>query len=259
MIEQIDRDFLEELEDIASQTYNADHSDFPNYLARWLYVLDRAPEHIDALIGEIVSVTNWDEVESNSIHYEGGVGHGKLEWPLGKVERLGAQQHLLRRLAGDELDSSDFAFQIYHTSYSDLTDDTRELISKVFIPHSAELCRYLEMTLEGRAIPASDRVVTINDNAPEFQKITDGLEALANDIEGNNSLSVEKKLRFQAEMRAGRIIIQAKQLRIETLKRILTPPLTYLTKKFRDTAVGVAAKEILRWLGVLITMWTGTG
>lgn len=259
MIDQTSKDYFDELEALSTQCYNADYNDFSEYLARWLFAVDRAPEPIDAEISELFSLTTWDAVKSKSIQFQSGMGGGRMSWPLEKTERLGAQLHLFRKLASGELDSADFAFHMYHASHSTLTDDTQELVARLFVPHSEELIRYLKMKIDGRVIPASDRVVTLNHNALELKEAIDSIEAIADDLEGNNALAADERQRLQAEIRAGGIILRAKQLRVETLKRLLIPPLTHLARTLRDTALGKAAEALLRLLGVLISTLFGLG
>lgn len=99
---------------------------------------------------------------------------------------------------------------------------------------------------EQREIPASDRIVKINHNAPEYQKIIEKLEELEASISKSNSIENEDKDRFQAELKAGEGILKGKTARIEVIKTLLVKGLKYIIEHVADVAIVVTAEYLLK-------------
>ena len=99
---------------------------------------------------------------------------------------------------------------------------------------------------EQREIPASDRIVKINDNAPEFKIIIEKIEALETAISKSNSIGNEDKDRLQAELKAGEGILKGKTARIEVIKTLLVNGLKYIIKHVTDAAITVTAEYLLK-------------
>jgi len=99
---------------------------------------------------------------------------------------------------------------------------------------------------EQRDIPASDRIVKINHNAPEYQEIIEKLEELENSIRKSNSIENEDKDRLQAELKAGEGILKGKTARIEVIKTLLVKGLKYIIKHVTDAAIAVTAEYLLK-------------
>jgi len=99
---------------------------------------------------------------------------------------------------------------------------------------------------EQREIPASDRIVKINHNAPEYQEIIEKLEELEASISKSNSIENEDKDRFQAELKAGEGILKGKTARIEVIKILLVKGLKYIIEHVVDVAIVVTAEYLLK-------------
>lgn len=99
---------------------------------------------------------------------------------------------------------------------------------------------------EQREIPASDRIVKINHNAPEYQEIIEKLEELEASIRKSNSIENEDKDRLQAELKAGEGILKGKTARIEVIKTLLVKGLKYIIEHVVDVAIVVTAEYLLK-------------
>lgn len=99
---------------------------------------------------------------------------------------------------------------------------------------------------EQRGIPASDRIVKINHNAPEYQEIIEKLEELEASIRKSNSIENEDKDRLQAELKAGEGILKGKTARIEVIKTLLVKGLKYIIEHVANAAIAVTAEYLLK-------------
>ncbi len=130
-------------------------------------------------------------------------------------------------------------------------------MQQVFGPLARELRHFLERRaaeLSLADIPASDRVVTVNDNSPGYRETVDALEKLEQSlIEVNDYPNTEDKEQRIAEISAGRRLLRSTRVRIGALVAVLGPPLTYLATKFADQAIGQIAKSAWDLLQLLLT------
>ena len=99
------------------------------------------------------------------------------------------------------------------------------------------------MRLNGDPVPASDRAVTIDHNSKEFSEIKLGLDAVETALAANNS--IEDKELIQAEIAAGRKIIDAPKARVTWVRKLLIDPLVYICKLVGETALGLAATALI--------------
>ena len=97
-----------------------------------------------------------------------------------------------------------------------------------------------------REIPASDRIVKINHNAPEYQEIIEKLEELEASISKSNTVENEDKDRLQAELKAGEGILKGKTARIEVIKTLLVKGLKYIIEHVADVAIVITAEYLLK-------------
>lgn len=99
---------------------------------------------------------------------------------------------------------------------------------------------------EQHEIQASDRIVKINHNAPEYQEIIEKLEELENSIRKSNSIENEDKDRLQAELKAGEGILKGKTARIEVIKTLLVKGLKYIIEHVANAAIVFTAEYLLK-------------
>ena len=99
---------------------------------------------------------------------------------------------------------------------------------------------------DGEAIPASDRIVTIDHN--QRTQFDSQIEEIATSIEKSNSIRDElgdDADRIVAELTAGRALLKVDTARISALIAVLLKPLRYLSDKFADGAIGALAAALV--------------
>jgi hypothetical protein len=102
-------------------------------------------------------------------------------------------------------------------------------------------------------VPASDRVVAIDDN--QRSDIDEAIGKIAAEIQTSNEIGAalgDGRPRIEAELDAGRRLILPKFVRIEAIVAVLATPLRYLMEKFSGAAVGELAKKLLDLLWKMI-------
>jgi hypothetical protein len=95
------------------------------------------------------------------------------------------------------------------------------------------------------SVPASDRLVALDDNSAPYKETMGALETVENLISSNNAYKAEfpeDQERRLTELAAGKQLLRAKQANPHTVKVILGGVLIYLASKFADEPIGDAAK-----------------
>jgi hypothetical protein len=113
-----------------------------------------------------------------------------------------------------------------------------------------------QLVISKPRIPASDRVVSLGHNSAEQVEVLAKVDALIEAVERANDLpgSAEDKEQVIAELSAGRRILEAAQVRIESLRAVLQKPVTWIMEKGAGAVVGKAAGALwdylisLKWL-----------
>lgn len=235
--------FLEELEDIERLTINATFEDMPRILQRWFYTLDRSPDLISSIIDDLEGESNFEKVNDENIVIQNGMGNNKFNWPLGKEERLGAQLIFLRAASQPTYDFFGFLTSFYYESHGNLNDANYNFTNRLFEPHVREFIRYVEMRLDDQSIPASDRIVTIDHNSKDFITIRKDFDAVETAVAQSNSL--ENREMIQAELAAGKAVIEAPKARRSIVKSVVIAPLKYLSKAVADNALSISITALL--------------
>lgn len=254
MIDDECRFFLEELIEIEMMATNADHQEIQRVLQRWFYTIERAPDNILAIVGGITATTSLQAVNDNMVRIQNGIGNNQFVWPLTKEERLGGQHFFLQATSNENFEFTAFLVGFYDTQHGNLNDSNDQFVMRFFSTYARELTRYLEMRLNGDPVPASDRIVAIDHNSREFSAIEVGLEKVEIALAGNNS--IEDKELTQAELAAGRKIIEAPKARVTLVRKLLIGPLVHISEVGRDTALGIAVTSliglILAYFGIIL-------
>lgn len=243
MIDDECRFFLEELIEIKMMATNADHQEIQRVLQRWFYTIERAPDNILAIVGEITATTSLQAVNDNMVRIQNGIGNSQFVWPLTREERLGGQHFFLQEASNENFEFTAFLVGFYYVQHGNLNDSNDQFVKTFFSTYARELTRYLEMRLNGDPVPASDRIVAIDHNSKEFSAIEAGLDDVERALAGNNSIE-DKKL-TQAELAAGRKIIEAPKARVILVRKLLIDPLVHISKVGRDTALGIAVTKLI--------------
>ncbi|MBD7992831.1 hypothetical protein H9643_18810 [Ochrobactrum sp. Sa2BUA5] len=249
-------EFLEEYDDYTHQVSSSGMNLFSSRLKQWFHLLDNADPDIaghmkwlEARIGRFVIP---DEV---FIEDGGNANSGKINIPSDKIDRLTSYLYLFRGFVSDPRSVLTFGFRNFHDRSTNVMLD--KIISGLFEPFSTELRRYIQKNFDepvpedeqlnhaAGAIPASDRIVHINHNQPEFIEISDLLKSVEEDIRGINDADAEIQDRALSELRAANEIIHAQSARYDVLKALLFGCLKWLAIKFADNAVSIAITTLL--------------
>lgn len=168
-----------------------------------------------------------------------------LKWPRGPENRLGVQLSLFNDIANERIQANEFGTKWLSTE-GDAKDGGRELVEQVFLPMARELRRYLQRMLANKVlIPASDRVVSLNHNSPEFVSMMEALDNLEIALSTSNDYpDAEDKDQRIAETSAIGRLLEATRVRIAAVAIILRPLVTHLVGKFLDTGIGKAANAL---------------
>jgi hypothetical protein len=119
-----------------------------------------------------------------------------------------------------------------------------------------ELIRHLRRVAEQQleaAVPASDRVVSLNHNSQQYAETIEAAEQLETVIQQANDFpDVQEKEQRVAEVSAVRRLLQAARVRVEPILSLLKPLAEQVKTKLRDTLIGMAITKFLTLLGALI-------
>jgi hypothetical protein len=106
-------------------------------------------------------------------------------------------------------------------------------------------------------VPAADRVVGLDHNAPDYAKAMEALEALIVVVRESNSyreMDAPDQERRVAELEAGRTLLQSRWVSLKVIKAALWSTLAYMALKFADAPIGEAAtiawNSLKRLLGI---------
>jgi hypothetical protein len=110
-----------------------------------------------------------------------------------------------------------------------------------------------EAVLRGDPVPASDRVVTLDDN--QRQSLIEPLKELSQELRESNSTRValgEDADRVSAEVEAGLALAGTDRIRLSAIISVLLKPLRYIAEKFSGAAIGTLATELIKALLKLV-------
>ena len=249
------QEFFDEFDDLSQRVRFARHQDFVRLLRRWLSALTEAPNNISSRIAWLESLVTWDDVAQTMLKPTEGMGSGEIDWPEEREMRLSAQLALFRHLSTQDADFAwDFANQYFESTSNNIDEILHQMTDHLFDDHQSELRRYLERNLDvppqGKdpAIPASDRVVSINHNSDAYAQVIDAAEQLKEAVNGFNQIDAEESERLVTEIDAGKTLLRSRLVRVGPLAALFVPTLKWLAAAFAGTAVGMAATSLLEAL-----------
>jgi cell division protein ZapA (FtsZ GTPase activity inhibitor) len=123
-------------------------------------------------------------------------------------------------------------------------DSTRAMLMAGVLAH--QQIEELEARLE--SVPASDRIVTVDHNAPNYAETIEALEHLIDVIRENNRYREDDEAdqeRRVSELAAGRRLLDSRWISVASVRAALWGTLTYLASKFMNAPIGDAAS--LAW------------
>lgn len=257
-------EFLEEYDDFTSQVSSANRSLFASRLDQWFHLLDEGDQDISAHVKALERRVG-NQVIPDLVFVENGnnANSGKINLPTNKKDRLAAYLYLFRQFASDPQRVVTFGFTNFYDR--NISVVLESVISGLFDPFSTELRRYIQKNFDEPvqedeeqdrtevAIPASDRIVQLNHNEPQFIEIGDLLQSVEEDIRGMNNGDIETKDRAIFELRAVKEILRAQSARYDVLKTLLLGCLKWLAKAFVDTTAAIAITSLI----ALVTAYFG--
>lgn len=223
-----------------------------DHLQNWFRNIDETPKIAPAIKDLECDLNFEDFFERSSKTGTGGLGMGTFLWPESLRKRLGMSLLLFRRIAEREIDPVQLAFQFAWTS-GDANDLVDEFNNQIFRPFARALRQYLQTKIVAEEqpaaadaqIPASDRIVALNDNNPAYQKTMVGLAKLSDELQQKNDYpDPDEKDRHVAEVDALKRLFQAVRVRVSLVIGIVASTLTYLIDKFAGGVVGAIAKSV---------------
>jgi hypothetical protein len=97
-------------------------------------------------------------------------------------------------------------------------------------------------------IPASNRIVRLDDNRPTVELLASDLKSLAEEIRENNLASNElgdERTLVNGEILAAEVLVGQPAFRLGRLYSLVIPTLRFLADKFASGAIGEMAKRII--------------
>ena len=259
MDRKLDR-FFAEYDEIAHRLSMARERDFARILRSWFACLEGAPEIVVREIHHLEALQTWDIVASQVMKPPRDmVGSGELDWPDDKLERLGGQLLLLRKLASEEIKVMQFSFNYFYSGDNNINSNVNEMASLFFLPHTEELRRRLEDICDDILdtdfhVPASDRVVTLNHNVESFNQAISALEETLHHLQENNAIDPNDKTRITIELNSGLEMMKAPKTRIEAAGVVLLGALKWLVDKFSSAIVGLAAGKAIAAIRIVLDL-----
>ena len=255
---------LQDYDDLVDTIAGANHQLYQESLARWFSLIDKTPMFA-RVVSALKSRNDFDswyrELQARQKGH--GLGATQLNLPSDLDASIGMQITLFRRMANKDISAVRFAHVFIAPGDSNLDSNVAELSQQLFVPMARSLRRRLERAqLSGIDVdleltaPASDRVVDLDHNAPEYDKLIQALgdveQALSQSNDYDDQIDKEQRI---AEISAGRELLKATRARAEALIAVIFRALSYLAKKFVDVAIGIAATAALALLGKLTGLW----
>jgi hypothetical protein len=247
--------FLSEYEDVTRDVSMSDRTTFNTNLARWFELLDESAA-IATTIRQLEALVDFPKWLSEN-EGDGDLGGGTLRWPRGR-ERLAMQLAAFRWMNADEDNYVKFYGQFNGSSghYDDMVHD---ITNQHFDPMARDLRRYLGRPATTRSeteVPASDRLVRLDHNNPDYQQAIDNLDETLEALRGfNDFLDEEEKTTHLAEVNAMRRIFDAFAIRPDVIVSLIKNGLKMLADKFVSTAIAKAASAAFAFIGKFLGMW----
>jgi hypothetical protein len=252
---------LQEYDGLASAVANANHAFYQQRLGQWFSFIDETP-NFARVVSTLESLNDFEgwyrDLEARQKNH--GMGGALLNFPRDRNADLGMQITLFRRMADGKIQAAIFAHTFISPHEKSISANLRDLSLQLFVPMAQSLRRRLEQTSSDLPIPflvpASDRTVNLDHNAPEYAEADAALEKVEQALKETNDYDdqADKEQRI-AEISAGRRLLQASKASVEALFAVIRRPLSYVAKKFVDNWIGAAATAALALIGRLTGLW----
>ncbi|MCH8001499.1 MAG: cell division protein ZapA [Proteobacteria bacterium] len=131
-------------------------------------------------------------------------------------------------------------------------DDFRALLMG-----SVLLVEVIEDLEDQSSVPASDRIVTLNHNSPDYREAIKAIGQVTETIAADNEYGAEapeEKEALLGALKSGRLLLSATQVRVSAVRATLLPALQYIADNFAKGAVAAlgatAVAAVLKLIGV---------
>ncbi|RUW52406.1 hypothetical protein EN851_31465 [Mesorhizobium sp. M8A.F.Ca.ET.208.01.1.1] len=251
MADDVD-EFFDDFDHYANEVSAARHQDFARILKQWFQTLEHAPEPLRSRLAWLREYLPAGQLEKEVIvQGRGMVGSGKLNWPDDLEYRLSGQLQLLDALTEKEDSAWQFAFGFFPGGGNNINATLNQLVEHFFQPHVRELRRYLVKNAEKpitrpEAVPASDRLVRLDHNQPEYLATIDAIAVAESAAVASNEILPEDRERIKFELDAGILLLKASSARIDAIEAVLIRALRWLSSNFAGAALGIAAEHALQ-------------
>jgi hypothetical protein len=227
-------------DELTDEVERARYQFIPDHLKNWYRALDTTPR-VAAVIRRLEAGVDYQTWRHDLTRSRGTRG---LDLPPEPEKSLGIRFTLFRRFSESTVEDMPTFGHAFMSVGSSLNDNAQNVIRQLFMPMARELRRYLER--EVAAVPASDRIVTLNHNSPEYNHVMRALDTLEEVLRGSNDYpDAEEKERFIAEVSAAKRLFQSVKVRVGAVAAVLATPVLYLAKQFMGKAVGDAAQVVI--------------
>ncbi len=255
-------EFLDVYDELVDHITTADYKFVQQRLKQWFTYLDEDDDDVAKHLHWLQKQTNWAILRANNILPQRGmVGSGEITLPEDSNTRLSFQLHMFRRFADKEDDILNFSREHFYKRNYGVTDTVHELLSQLFEPFQRELRRFISKVYDeplpeesedeatssrNEDIPASDRIVSINHNSPEYVELLTGLEGLETQLRQVNDLGDEDREQAIAELQAGQIVMRAGRTRLSVLKTLVVGTLKWLLNVIATSIITEAIGPLLK-------------
>lgn len=255
-------ELLDEYDELTSQVLSADYRYVAARLQQWFDLLETGDDGVTAHINYLEKKTSFEKIEAENLKRgKGIVGSGTITLPHTREDRLAFHLVLFRHLAQSEREIVNFSIGYFASGSSNFNVVTSNMLNQLFQPFATELRRFIRWAYDqpepdqardggqpsslDAEIPASDRVVTINHNAPEYEEVRTGLEGIEEQLRGSNKIGPDIKEQALAEMSASKALISARLVRLDAIKVVLIGMLRWVGKVFAETLLGKTIEALL--------------
>lgn len=256
-------DFEAEYQDLASDVSNANSTTYEQKLADFIELVERSPWSRETVnkLGQGFDFASW---YGESKDTRGSIaGSGEVDWSRDRTARLNQQLALFRHFVEKPGAFADFSINFMYVG-SRYDDMVYEINRQIFDPFSRNLLKHLRkhspLETKSAFAPASDRIVTIDHNAPAYAELASNLDIVEKAATTSNELAVEQPAerdRVIAELGAGRRLLASARARVDALITLLIPALKWLGGQIRDAsvqlAIGAAITALLALVGISLS------
>lgn len=251
-------DYFDEIKALSDRASLSSYDFYSQNLRRWYEALDEAPEPISGRVRWLEAQSDFEQLSKEVLaDPEGMVGSGSIKLPDAREARLSFQLQLFRRLADGRLDAIDFAHDYFYVSSNRYDDLVAEMSRHLFDPFSDELIRLLKRRVndplpEGIDIPASDRIVPLNHNSPDYINLSGAISQAEEALASTNIGDPEDRDLAKAELGAAKRLLLATRVRLDFFARWLGTTLKWIALKFAEGSLAALASAALVALGAFL-------